>query len=185
MTILDDSERRHVLADMRESLKVIRPDYKPRLENGMIMTSCSMLIKSTLRGRPAMSDGHYVCEDVSGLMETVPEVGGTEWRKRHKNFDFLIDGVKNAKPIRPSVYDDIAVHFHNVTAIQRSYYDIFWMQFRHKGLMFQQDETDIEGVILVRTRRRIVGCVMPLLPNPEKARELYSLMQTYLKELGH
>lgn len=161
--MLTDEEKKELLLDMARNLSRITEDYQPYLnEQGLIMQSSPCIIKSTLRSRPAWSDGHIAMVYTEGdIHSQLPEWRAERWHQNNDSFDGLVDTVLASEPIRPVLYDDVGVWFDNTASIQRCFYDLLWIAHRKTNLRFEQDAQNRNSIILAYDDSGLIGAVMP------------------------
>lgn len=177
--LLTDEEKRELLLNMAQNLARFNDKYEPHFVDGPIVHSSPCIIKSTLKGRKAWSDGHIAMVYTEGDVHSqMPEWRAERWHEKHDSFDILPDAVLTSSPIRPYLYDDEGVWFENGAGIQRCFYDLFWVKHRNDGLRFEQDTENVNSVILAFDNTGLIGVVMPRsFESPERGAQILELLK--------
>lgn len=158
---MTEQEKTEIIKSFLQNTERFNGDYEPITTARRIR--CDGIIKSTLHGRPAWSNGHIVSLPIDEeVYAQMPEVGASVWHEHYDSFDFCVDAVLSHQPIQPSRYDVDNVWFNNSATVQRAYFDLFWVQFGKSGLRFEQDADDIASTILVFDDSGLVGCIRPM-----------------------
>jgi hypothetical protein len=159
---MTNEEKINLFKELYQTMTRFEADsYKPFMPNGQIEQKAICVIKSTLLGRPAISNGCYALVYPSKFLDGMPEVNAQWFHDKNDNFDSLVESVLAESPIQPLFYDEYGLYFDNSALLNRQYFDIVWLVYHAKQLNFAQDPLDPRGPILVKSGLDIVGVVMP------------------------
>lgn len=158
--------RNEIAKYLNECFKPYGEAYEPFVdEHGIIEHTTSILIKSTLNGQPAMSDGNFCGIQFPSpeMLKQLPEFNAAKWHTLYESFNDVFDALpKPWRAIHPLFYDEMnTIIFSNAATVQRRYFDLFWVKYRDNQLEFQQPENNLRAPIIISAGGETVGMLAP------------------------